>query len=122
MMQQFETIQKFGKDGFAATLKAFEAAAQGTQAILVETTDYAKTSLEHTTATFEKLVGVKGLDAAIAIQTESVKSAYAGFVAYSSKTRELYTKLSQDSLAPFSALRSAAQAAAMPAKSAARAK
>jgi hypothetical protein len=51
-----------------------------------------------------------------------VKSAYEGFVAQSAKTRELYTKLAQDSLAPFGSLYSAAQATFTPAKSGTRTK
>jgi hypothetical protein len=40
-------------------------------------------------------MGVKSLDKAIEIQTGYVKSAYEGFLAHSTKTRELYTKLAQ---------------------------
>ena len=122
MNQQFDAVQKLGKDSFDAAVKTFDAASTGTKAIVVETADYAKKSLEQSAATFEKLAGVKSLDKAIEIQTDYVKSAYEGFVAHSTKTRELYTKLAQDSLAPFSALRSAAEAAIVPAKAAARAK
>jgi hypothetical protein len=122
MNQPFETVQKLGKDSFTVTVKALEVATAGTQAIAAETADYAKKSLEQSASTFEKLVGVKSLDKAIEIQTNYVKSAYEGFVAQSAKTRELYTKLAQDSFAPFGFLRSAAEAAVAPTKSAARAK
>ena len=42
MTQQFETVQKFGKDSFDATVKALDVASTGTKAIVVETADYAK--------------------------------------------------------------------------------
>ena len=122
MNQPFETVQKLGKDSFTATAKALEVATTGTQAIAVETADYTKKSFEQTASTFEKLVGVKSLDKVIEIQTDYVKSAYEGFVAQSTKTGELYKKLAQDSLAPFNALRSAAQPTFASAKSAPRAK
>jgi hypothetical protein len=122
MNQPFDAVQKLGKDSFDATVKAFGVASTGTQAIVVETTDYAKKSLEQGTATFGKLVGVKSLDKAIEIQAEYVQSAYKDFVAQTTKTRELYTKLAQDSFAPFSALRSVAEAAIVPAKAATRTK
>ena len=122
MNQPFETVQKLGKDSFNATVKALEVATIGTQVIAAETADYAKKSFEQTASTFEKLVGVKSLDKVIEIQTEYAKSAYEGFIAQSTKTRELYAKLAQDSLAPFGALYSAAQATFAPAKSTARAK
>ena len=122
MNQQIDAVQKFGKDSFDATVKAFDVASTGTKAIAVETADYAKKSFEQSAATFQKLLGVKSLDQVIAIQTDYVKSAYKGFVAQSTKTGELYTKLAQDSLAPFNALRSAAQSTFAPAKSTARAK
>jgi hypothetical protein len=107
---------------FDAARTAFGGASTGTQAIVVETADYAKKCLEQGAATFEKLAGVKSLDKAIEIQTEYVQSAYKGFVDYATKSHEVYTKLAQDSLAPFSALRSATEATIVPAKSAARAK
>jgi hypothetical protein len=122
MNQQIDAVQKFGKDSFDATVKAFDVASTGTKAIAVETADYAKTSFEQSAATFQKLLGVRSLDQAIEIQTDYVKSVYEGFVAQSTKTGELYTKLAQDSLAPFNALRSAAQSTFAPAKPAARAK
>jgi hypothetical protein len=122
MNQPFETVQKLGKDSFTATVKALEVATTSTQAIAVETADYAKKSFEQTASTFEKLVGVKSLDKVIEIQTDYVKSAYEGFVAQSTKTGELYTKLAQDSFAPFNALRSATQSTFASAKPTSRAK
>ncbi len=122
MNQPFETAQKLGKDSFNATVKALEVATTGTHAIVVDTADYAKKSFEQTASTFEKLVGVKSLDKAIEVQTEYVKSAYEGFIAQSTKTRDLYAKLAQDSLAPFNAVRSAAQSTFTSAKPASRAK
>lgn len=122
MNQQFETIQKLGKNSFDATAKAFGVASTGTQAIVVETTDYAKKSYEQGAATFEKLVGVKSLDKAIEIQSAYVQDAYKDFVAQATKSRALYTKLAQDSFAPFGALRSTVEAALTPAKATPRAK
>jgi len=122
MTQQFETVQKFGKDSFDATVKTLNVASTGTKAIVVETADYAKKSFDQNAATFEKLAGVKSLDQAIQLQSDHLKSAYEGFVAHSTKTRELYTKLAQDSFAPFGALYSAAQSTFVPAKPTTRAK
>jgi len=122
MMQQFDQIQKFGKDNVDVAIKTAGAVQKNVQTIAIEATDYAKRSFEQGTATLEKLVGARTLDKAIEIQTDYVKSAYEGFVAHSTKTRELYAKLAQDSLAPFNALRSAAQSTFAPAKSTTRAK
>ncbi|MFC1459123.1 phasin family protein [Microvirga arabica] len=122
MNQQIEAVQKFSKDSFEATVKALDVASTGTKAIVVETADYAKKSFDQNATTFEKLAGVKSLDQAIQIQSDYLKSAYEGFVAHATKSRELYTKLAQDSFAPFGFLRSATEAAVAPTKSAARAK
>ena len=122
MTQQFEAVQKFGKDSFEATVKALDVASTGTKAIAAETADYAKISFDQNAATFEKLAGVRSLDQAIQIQSDYLKSAYEGFVAHATKTRELYTKLAQDSFAPFGFIRSAAEIAVASSKSAARAK
>ena len=122
MNQQFETIQKLGKDSFGTTLKTFEVASTGTKAIAGETADYARKSFEQSAAMFEKLVGVRSLEKAIEIQTEYAQNTHKGFVAQATKTRELYTKLAQDSFAPFNALRSTAMAAMVPAKASAHTK
>ena len=122
MMQPLNNVQKLSQDRLAATLKAFDAASTGMKAIVAETIEYTKSSAEQSAATFEELMGVKSLDKVIEIQTGYVKSAYEDFVAQSTKTRELYTKLAQDSLAPLSAARSTAEATHVAAKSAARAK
>ena len=114
--QQIETVQKLGKDSFDATVKAFGVASAGTQAIVVDTTEYARKSFEQGAATFEKLIGAKTFDKAIEIQTAYVQDAYKDMVAQTTKSRELYTKLAQDTFAPFSALRPTVEAAVTPAK------
>ena len=122
MNQQIDAVQKFGKDSFDATVKAFDVASTGTKAIAVETADYARKSFEQGAATFEKLVGAKSLDKAIEIQSAYAQDAYKDLVAQTAKTRELYTKLAQDTFAPFGALRPTVEAVITPAKSAPRAK
>ncbi|WP_046869511.1 phasin family protein, partial [Microvirga massiliensis] len=104
MNQQFEPIQKFGQDSVEASLKSFEAASRGVQAIGAEATDYAKKSFEHSTATLERLLGVKTLDKAIEIQTDYLKSAYDGFVAQATKFSELYTSVAKDVFKPYEGL------------------
>ena len=104
MIQQFDNIQKFGKDNVDAALKAFGAVSQSAQAIAVEAADYAKKSFEQSTATLEKLVGAKTLDRAIEIQTDYVKTAYEGFVAQSTKMGELYAGLAKEAFKPYEGL------------------
>jgi len=104
MIQNFETIQKLGKDSADAALKTFGAMSKGTQAITVETADYAKKAFEQGTATVEKLVGAKTLDKAVEIQTAYLRSAYEGFVAQSTKIGELYANLAKEALKPYEGL------------------
>ena len=101
MIQQFDNIQKLGKDNVDASLKTFGAVSQGVQAIAIEVTDFIKTSFEQGTTTLEKLVGAKTLDKAIEIQTDYLKTAYEGLVAQSTKLGELYTNLAKDAYKPF---------------------
>jgi phasin family protein len=104
MNQQFEPIQKFGTDSVEASLKSFEAASRGVQAISAEAADYAKKSFEHSTATLERLLGAKTLDKAIEIHTDFLKTAYEGFVAQSTKVGELYASLAKDAFKPYEGL------------------
>ena len=101
MTQQFEAVQKFGKDSFEATVKALDVASTGTKAIAAETADYAKKSFDQNAATFEKLAGVRSLDQAIQIQSDYLKSAYEGFVAQSAKVGQLYVDLATELYKPF---------------------
>ena len=101
MMQQFDTIQKFGKDNVDAALKTFGAVSKSAQTIAVEAADYAKKSFEQGTAALEKLVGVKSLDKAIEIQTDHLKASYEGFVAQSSKVGEISTSIAKEAFKPY---------------------
>jgi hypothetical protein len=101
MTQQFETIQKAGKEQVDAALKSFGVASKGLQAVAVESTDYAKKSFEQGTAAFEKLAGAKTLDKAIEIQTDFMKSYFEAAVAQATKIGELYTSIAKDAAKPF---------------------
>ena len=104
MMQQFDNIQKLSKDNMDVALKSFGTVSKGAQAIAVEAADYAKKSFEQSTATFEKLVGVKTLDKAVEIQTDYLKTAYEGFVAQATKMGELYANLAKEAYRPLEGL------------------
>jgi hypothetical protein len=103
-MIQLENIEKLGKENVDAALKAFGVMSKGTQAIAVETADYAKKSFEQGSATLEKLVGAKTFEKAVEIQTTYLKSAYEGFVAQSAKLGELYASLAKDAFKPYEGL------------------
>ncbi|MCO4054721.1 MAG: phasin family protein [Bosea sp.] len=104
MMQQFETIQKTGKENVDAALKSFGAASKGLQTIAVESSDFAKKSFEQGTAVIEKLVAVKTIDKAFEIQADYAKSAYESFVAQTTKMGEIYTAMAKDAFKPFEAV------------------
>jgi hypothetical protein len=100
MANTLEDFQKFSKaqlDSAATTSSSF---VKGLQAIAAETTDYTKKSLENGSAFFEKLLGVKSLEAAIQLQSEYLKTAYADFVAQATKIGELYSELIKEAFKP----------------------
>lgn len=104
-MNQFETIQKLGKDNMDAALRTVGALSTGAQAIASETADYAKRSFEQGTAALERLVGARTLDKAFEVQADYVKTSYEGFVAQSTKMGELYANLAKEALRPYEGLR-----------------
>lgn len=101
MIQQFETIQKASKDNVDAALKAFGVTSKGVQTMAVEASDYAKKSFEASTATIEKLAGVKTFDKVLEIQADYVKTAFEGAIAQMTKMGELYQSLAKDAYKPF---------------------
>ncbi|MGY2052830.1 phasin family protein [Methylobacterium sp. JK268] len=112
MNQQFDTAQKFSKESMDTFLRSFGTLSKSSQAIAVEAADFAKQSLEQTSATFEKLAGVRSLDKALEIQTEYLKTSYERFVAQSTKMAELYGNLAKELVKPYEALAAKVPAAA----------
>ena len=100
MLNNFEDIQKLGKENVDVAMKQFGTVSKGFQTIATEFADYSKKSFEQGSATLEKLLGAKSLDKAIEIQTDYVKTAYEGFVAQATKIGELYTDLAKESYKP----------------------
>lgn len=101
MATQFEDFQKIAKDNVDLAVKSLGQTTKSYQAIASETADYSKKAFEQTSAAAERLAGAKTLDKAFEIQSEYVKSAYEGFVAYASKLGELYTNLAKETVKPY---------------------
>ncbi|MDQ6703146.1 MAG: phasin family protein [Pseudomonadota bacterium] len=96
----FEDIQKYGKEQFDAAAAATTTFTKTLQAIATETADYSKKSLESISAFVEKLLAAKSCDSATQIQSEYWKTSYASLVAQGTKMGELYSSLSKDAFKP----------------------
>lgn len=94
-MFNFDDASKQGKEAVDTFVKNYTTVAQGWQAIATETADYSKKSFENGLAHFEKLSGVKSVEAAVELQSAFVKSAYEGFVAEATKLGEMYADLAK---------------------------
>jgi hypothetical protein len=103
MFENFESLQKIGKENVDVALKSFGNLTKGVQTIALEMADYSKRSFEEGAAVAEKLAGAKSLDKAIEIQTDYAKTAYEGFVAEATKISELYADLAKETYKPFEA-------------------
>ena len=111
MFQPFAQFQKFGQDNLDATMKALGAFSSNSQAIATETAEFARKSIEQTSLTVEKLLGVQTLDKAVEIQTAYLKSADEGLVSQSTKIAALYSTLATETVKPYEGLLSKANAA-----------
>jgi hypothetical protein len=96
----FEDFQNFSKQQLEPLTVASTTWTKGMQDLAAESTDYAKKAFASGSAVCEKLLGARGVEAAIQIQSEYVKQAYEGFVAQASKVSELYAKVASDALKP----------------------
>ena len=103
-MMQFDTFQKFGKDGADAAMTSLGAVSRGIQSAAVEAADYAKRSFEQSSATVEKLVGARNVETALQIQGEYLRAAYEGFVAQATKMGELTASTVKEAYAPVESL------------------
>lgn len=102
-MFNFDEANKKSKEAVDTFVKNYTTVAQGWQAIATEAADYSKKSFENGLAHFEKLSGVKSVEAAVELQTAFVKSSYEGFVAEATKLSEMYADLAKDAYKPFEA-------------------
>ena len=103
MAQNFEDVQKFGKDSLDNTVKSMTAVTKSYQAIAAEMVDYAKTSMAEGSATVEKIAAVKSMDKVIELQSDYMKAAYEAAVARATKLGELYTDLFKEAYKPYEA-------------------
>ena len=103
MAQNFEDVQKFGKENLDSAVKAMTALTKGYQAIAAEMVDFTKKSFEDSSATIEKIAAVKSLDKAIEVQSDYMKGAYETAVARATKIGELYNDLLKEAFKPYEA-------------------
>jgi hypothetical protein len=96
----FEAFQDFSKQQLEAIASASSLWSKGLQELAAESTDYSKKAFAAGSATFERLLGARSVEAAIQIQTDYAKQAYEGFVAQASKFSELYAKVASDAFKP----------------------
>lgn len=100
-MIKVDEIQQFGKEQFDSAVASAATLQQGVQAIAGAVGEYTKKSFEDGNAFVEKLVAVKSLDSAIAVQSEYATSSYNAFVAETQKLSELYADIARQSFKPF---------------------
>jgi hypothetical protein len=95
-----EDIEKYGKAPFDLAAAATTTFAKTLQAIATETADYSKRAMEANSAFTEKLLGAKSYESAVKLQSEYLKTSYAGFVAQAAKMGELYSSLAKEAFKP----------------------
>jgi hypothetical protein len=96
-------IQGFGKENIDVALKSVDAVTKGMQAMAVEAVDYSKRSLDASGAAVEKLLAVKSLDSAVAVQSEIVRSAYEDYVGQMTRMGEIATDMAKSAYQPYEA-------------------
>jgi len=104
MQQSFETAGKFGRDFIDTSLKSFESASRGAQAVAVEAGEYGKKSFENGAAAVAKVFAASSLEEAAEIQKNYAKQAYEDFVAETSRLSELYADLAKEACKPFESI------------------
>jgi hypothetical protein len=101
MIKNLDEIQQYGKQGIDTTMKSFDVASKGFQAIAGEVVDYSKKSFEDGTQALEQMFSAKSPDKAIEVQQAYLKGAYEGFVSKVTKIGELYTDIARETYKPF---------------------
>jgi phasin family protein len=100
-MSNFETAGAISKDTLDTTMKSFSAVTKGLQQVASETTEFTKSSYEHSAKMMEQLLQTRSLEKAIELQTDYAKSAYQAWVSQATKIGEIYSDMARESYKPF---------------------
>lgn len=100
-MNNFEDLQKLGKDNMDLAMQSAGSMSKGLQAIAAEVVDYQKKSFEEGSAAVEKMVAAKSLDKAFEAQSDYFKTSYEGLVGEMTKIGEMYTDLAKNAYKPY---------------------
>lgn len=101
MFKTVEDFQKLSRTQLEAATQSAAALTRGFQQLALEASDYSKKSIEESSAAFGKLIGVKGIDDVIAVQTEYAKASYDSALAEMTKVGELVAAMTKDAYKPF---------------------
>jgi hypothetical protein len=84
-------------------MKSADAFGKGLQAIVAETADYSKRSLDAGTSAMEALLAAQSLDKAVKVQSDFVRTAYEGYVGQVAKVGEIVTDMAKSAYKPYEA-------------------
>jgi phasin family protein len=101
MINAFDDVQKAGRDNINRAMQSLSALSKGWQTLASETAGFSKQSLEDSAAHFEKLLGVKSFDVAVAAQTDFLKASYEKAVGQAARLGELYLDVVKDVVKPY---------------------
>lgn len=87
-----ETNRK-SKEMLDGMMRNYSEVAKSLQAIATENTDYTRRCFQEMTSHFERLMGVRSIEAAAELNASYAKSSFEGLVAQSTKIGELYADL-----------------------------
>ncbi len=102
-MKTFEDMQVFGKEGFEAAVASGTALTKGVQAIVQETADFSRKSVELGQGAFEKVTAARSFERVLEVQQGYAKEAYEAFVAQATKMGEMYSAAAKEAYKPYEA-------------------
>jgi hypothetical protein len=101
MINGFEDVQKYGRENVNRAVESLSAISRGWQSMAAEAAGFSKQSLEAGAEHFEKLLGAKTLDVAVATQTDFLKASYEKAFGQAARLGEIYLEAVRDAAKPF---------------------
>lgn len=95
MVQDFESIHKFGKENVDMALKNLGSLSKGMQSIASEVADYSKRNYESSSAALERVISANTLDKAFEAQAEFMRAAYDDYIDEVAKLGDMYASLAR---------------------------
>ncbi len=102
-VKQFDDVASFGKENVEVATQSGTILAKGAESLSGEFMAFSKKAMEDNIAAAKSVMAAKTIQEAVDLQSGYVRDVFGGYLAYTTKVGEMYTKIVQDAAEPINA-------------------